>query len=69
MTDARAKLRRTFGAFEAGERRQLGVLVAGGASTVPPAIGTGLDPERLAAVMVTVRHLLGLPQHDAEPAR
>ena len=62
-------LRRTFGAFEAAERRQLGVLVAGGGSTVPPAIGTGIDPERLAAAMVTVRHLLGLPVHDAESLR
>jgi hypothetical protein len=62
-------LRRTFGAFEAAERRQLGVLVAGGGSTVPPTIGTGIDPRRLAEAMVTVRHLLGLPQHDEEPAR
>jgi hypothetical protein len=62
-------LRRTFGAFEAAERRQLGVLVAGGGSTVPPTIGTGIDPQRLAAAMVTVRHLLGLPQHDKEPSQ
>jgi hypothetical protein len=62
-------LRRTFGAFEAAERRQLGVLVAGGGSTVPPTIGTGIDPRRLAEAMVTVRHLLGLPHHDEEPAR
>ena len=62
-------LRRTFGAFEAAERRQLGVLVAGGGSTVAPTVGTGIDPERLAAAMVTVRHLLGLPLHDQEPAR
>lgn len=57
-------LRRTFGAFEAAERRQLGVLVAGGGSTVPATIGTGVDPERLAKAMVTVRLLLGLPVHD-----
>ena len=62
-------LRRTFGAFEAAERRQLGVLVAGGGSTVPAAIGTGVDRERLAKAMVTVRHLLGLPVHDEEPSR
>jgi hypothetical protein len=62
-------LRRTFGAFEAAERRQLGVLVAGGGSTVQPAVGTGFDPERLAAAMVTVRHLLGLPVHGEDPTR
>ena len=62
-------LRRTFGAFEAAERRQLGVLVAGGGSTVPATIGTGVDPERLAKAMVTVRHLLGLPVHDQEASR
>jgi hypothetical protein len=57
-------LRRTFGAFEAAERRQLGVLVAGRGSTLPATTGTGIDPERLAQVMVTVRHLLGLPVDD-----
>ncbi len=62
-------LRRTFGAFEAAERRQLGVLVAGGGSTVPATIGTGVDPERLAKAMVTVRHLLGLPVHDQKASR
>ena len=62
-------LRRTFGAFESAERRQLGVLVAGGGSTLPATIGTGIDPQRLAEVIVTVRHLLGLPIHDAEPTR
>ncbi len=62
-------LRRTFGAFEAAERRQLGVLVAGGGSTVPATIGTGVDPERLAKAMVTVRHLLGLQVHDQEASR
>jgi len=62
-------LRRTFGAFEAAERRQLGVLVAGGGRTVPATIGIGIDPERLAKAMVTVRHLLGLPVHDQDPAR
>ena len=41
-------LRRTFGAFEAAERRQLGVLVAGGGSTRAATIGTGIDPARLA---------------------
>jgi hypothetical protein len=62
-------LRRTFGAFEAAERRQLGLLVARGGSSVPASVGAGIDPERLAAAMVTVRHLLGLPLHDQDLAR
>jgi hypothetical protein len=62
-------LRRTFGAFEAAERRQLGLLVAGGGSSVPASVGAGIDPKRLAAAMVTVRHLLGLPLHDQDLAR
>jgi hypothetical protein len=61
--------RPTFGASAPAHRRQLGVLVAGGGSTVPATIGTGVDPERLAKAMVTVRHLLGLPVHDQEASR
>ena len=57
-------LRRTFGAFEAAERRQLGVLVAGGARPTTPVFGADVDPRRLAAAMVTVRHMLGLPITD-----
>jgi hypothetical protein len=60
-------LRRTFGAFEAAERRQLGVLVAGGERPVLPTFGADVDPARLDAVLVTVRHLLGLPVHVAQP--
>ena len=37
-------LRRTFGAFEAAERRQLGVLVAGGARPATPVFGADVDP-------------------------
>jgi hypothetical protein len=54
-------LRRTFGAFEAAERRQLGVLVAGGTRPATPVFGADVDPARLAAAMTTVRHMLGLP--------
>jgi hypothetical protein len=54
-------LRRTFGAFEPAERRQLGRLIAGDATPAPAAWGAGVDPERLAAALVTVRHMLGLP--------
>jgi hypothetical protein len=61
-------LRRTFGAFEAAERRQLGALVAGGARPTTATIGDDLDPARLDAAMTTVRHLLGLPPRDARGA-
>ncbi len=54
-------LRRTFGSFEAAERRQLGRLVAGEEREVLVGFGPGHDPARAAAALVTVRHLLGLP--------
>jgi len=53
-------LRRTFGGFEPAERRQLGRLLADGALTAEPLVDDALDPERAAAAMVTVRHLLGV---------
>ena len=57
-------LRRTFGAFEAAERRQLGVLVSGGERRSMPTAGEGFDPARAAAAIATVRHMLGLPALD-----
>lgn len=54
-------LRRTFGVFEAAERRQLGRLVAGEEREVLVGFGPGHDAARAAAALVTVRHLLGLP--------
>jgi hypothetical protein len=54
-------LRRTFGAFEAAERRQLGRLVAGEDREVLVGFGPGHDPARAAAALITVRQLLGLP--------
>ncbi len=57
-------LRRTFGAFEPAERRQLGRLVAGGRPETPAGFGPDVDAERLGATLITVRHLLGLPVHD-----
>jgi hypothetical protein len=54
-------LRRTFGAFEAAERRQLGRLVAGEEQALTGGFGPGHDAARAAAVLITVRHLLGLP--------
>jgi hypothetical protein len=54
-------LRRTFGAFEAGERRQLGLLLSA-RSADPAHAGSGeLDEARVAAAVNTVRHLLGVP--------
>jgi hypothetical protein len=53
-------LRRTFGAFEGAERRQLGLIVAGRAPTVVAGFGDDLDPVRVTAAMRTVRHLLGV---------
>jgi hypothetical protein len=53
-------LRRTFGAFEPAERRQIGRLVAGEAREVIAAFGPDLDETRVEAALVTVRHLIGL---------
>lgn len=55
-----AVLRRTFGAFEPAERRQLGLLLADRAVESPWPFGHDLDPDRAAAAMQTVRHLLGV---------
>lgn len=54
-------LRRTFGSFDIAERRQLGLLVAGHGMVTPPSYGIDIDPDRAAAAMVTVRHLLAVP--------
>ncbi len=53
-------LRRTFGGFEAAERRQLGRLLAEGSVSPDPLVDDDLDPARAAAAMVTVRQLLGV---------
>ena len=54
-------LRRTFGAFESAERRQLGRLVAGEEREVVSGFGPEHDDIRAAAALATVRQLLGLP--------
>jgi hypothetical protein len=61
FADTVAVLRRTFGAFEPAERRRLGALVSGKVRPAPGALGD-LDPARVAAAMITVRALLGLPE-------
>jgi hypothetical protein len=53
-------LRRTFGGFEAAERRQIGRLVAGEHREVPVLVGDDFDPDRLLAATATVRHIYGL---------
>jgi Family of unknown function (DUF5682) len=52
-------LRRTFGGFELGERRQLLQLVRDGATARPAAWSDELDESRVRAALVTVRQLLG----------
>lgn len=53
-------LRRTFGAFDVGERRAIGERVAGPRlATVESADGLGFDPERAALVVPTLSALLG----------
>jgi hypothetical protein len=54
-------LRRTFGAFEAAERRQLGRLLAGESREAPVGFGQGIDPARAEAALRTVRLAFGLP--------
>lgn len=77
FTDVLPLLRRTFSAYDAGVRRTLGELVRRGPAAAegprpvggPPApgFGPGLDEDRAAAVLPTVRLLLGLDaQHDNE---
>ena len=54
-----ALLRRTFGAFDPAERRQLGLLVSD-SSRPTAAIDSHLDAERVALALDTLRSLLGL---------
>ena len=62
-----ALLRRTFGAFEPAERRQIMTLLVTGRPIRSVAFGDGVDAERVAAAIVTVRHMLGLPVGSDAP--
>ncbi|KOT98624.1 hypothetical protein ADK86_16055 [Streptomyces sp. NRRL F-5755] len=75
FTDVLPLLRRTFAEYDAGVRRTLGELVrrdpAGATGTATargdqeaaiPGFGPGLDRDRAAAVLPTLRVLLGLPE-------
>ncbi|HQV57816.1 MAG TPA: DUF5682 family protein, partial [Ilumatobacteraceae bacterium] len=53
-----ALLRRTFGAFDPAERRQLGLLVAD-VSRPDVVADDELDPNRVALVLDTLRSLVG----------
>ena len=56
-----ALLRRTFGAFEPAERRQLGALLATGQVERVAPMGDDVDEARARAGLATVRAMLGLP--------
>jgi hypothetical protein len=60
FADVVALLRRTFGAFEPAERRQLGVLVTTTARDTPTQWGPDVHEGRAAAGLATVRTMLGL---------
>ncbi|MFT6390858.1 MAG: hypothetical protein ACJA14_000365 [Ilumatobacter sp.] len=55
-----ALLRRTFGAFEPAERRQIMSLLLGGSIGRVSGFGADVDADRAAAALDTVRHMLGL---------
>jgi hypothetical protein len=63
-------LRRTFGAFEVGERRAIGERVAADPAAAARRAGGGLaelDHDRAAAVLPTLSVLLGAEIHSAQP--
>jgi hypothetical protein len=60
-------LRRTFGAFATGERRAIGERIAGGGAAGAAAqAAVELDHDRAAAVLPTLRALLGRDVHGLE---
>ena len=60
-----ALLRRTFGAFEPAERRQLGALLATGSVERVAPTGDDVDEARALLGLATVRAMLGLPPVEA----
>lgn len=83
FTDVLPLLRRTFAEYDTGVRRTLGELIRRGPTAVSrhpadgrtdaaaPGFGPGLDRDRAAAVLPTLRLLLGIAQagfEDASPA-
>jgi hypothetical protein len=68
FTDVIPLLRRTFGAFEPAERRQLGRLLAGESREAPGGFGPGIDQARAETALRTVRLAFGLPISPADVA-
>ncbi|MCL6297453.1 DUF5682 family protein [Streptomyces kronopolitis] len=78
FTDVLPLLRRTFAEYETGVRRTLGELIRRGPTTPPhrppgdapdaaaPGFGPGLDRDRAAAVLPTLRLLLGIGEEDSD---
>ncbi|KAB7852794.1 DUF5682 family protein [Streptomyces mobaraensis] len=68
FTDVLPLLRRTFSDYEPALRRAIGERVANGPATGPTRVDTGpaWDPERAAAVLPTMRLLLGLDDEAEE---
>jgi hypothetical protein len=62
-----ALLRRAFGAFEPAERRRLMTVLTGRPVERSSGFGVGIDADRAAAVLVTVRRLLGVPVREDVP--
>ena len=60
FTDVLPLLRRTFGAFDAAERRSIGERVRTGNAPAAHRGQIELDPERVAAGLQTIAHLLGI---------
>lgn len=81
FTDVLPLLRRTFAEYEAGVRRTLGELIRRGPSSpshrqagdapdaAAPGFGPGLDRDRAAAVLPTLRMLLGIGAHGFDEER
>lgn len=65
FADVVALLRRTFGAFEPAERRQLGLLLASDHMERSAPAGDDLDAQRVVGAIATVRSMLGLAPSEA----
>ena len=60
FNEALPLLRRTFGAFEPAERRAIGERIRSGEAAGVQRAPSALDPQRVAAALATVGHLLGV---------
>lgn len=69
FVDTLPLLRRTFGAFDAAERRSIGERVRTGEAPGTHRGDVDLDPERVAAALETMAQLLGLAKTGLEGSR